>query len=104
MKKINTAVRLLALFGMVGAFTSCVSPRASGGVGEYLDDSAITNVVKSRLAADDLLKSFQIGVGTYQGSVQLSGSVDSKKAFDKAAEIALSVKGVRSITNNLVVK
>jgi osmotically-inducible protein OsmY len=104
MKKINTVLRFSAFLAMAAALTSCVSPRVSGGVGEYLDDSVITNVVKSRLAADELLKPFQIGVGTYQGSVQLSGFVDSKKAFDKAAELALSVKGVQSITNNLIVK
>jgi len=54
----------------------------------------ITTKVKSLLASDDFLKSFQIGVETYKGVVQLSGFVNSQKAVDKAIEIARSVKGL----------
>jgi hyperosmotically inducible protein len=36
--------------------------------------------------------------------VQLSGIVNSQKAVDKAGEIAKSVKGVKSVKNNLTVK
>ncbi|BBO83188.1 hypothetical protein DSCO28_37540 [Desulfosarcina ovata subsp. sediminis] len=50
------------------------------------------------LAADDFLKSFQIGVETYKGTVQLSGFVNSQKALDKAVEITRTVK------NDLIVK
>ena len=69
-----------------------------------MDDSVITTKVKSLLAADDFLKSFEISVETYKGIVQLSGFVDSQKAVDKAGEIASSVKGVKSVKNNLNVK
>jgi len=41
---------------------------------------------------------------SYQGTVQLSGFVNSQKAVDKAAEITKSVKGVKSLKNNLIVK
>jgi osmotically-inducible protein OsmY len=60
--------------------------------------------VKALLAEDDFLKSFQIGVETYQGTVQLSGFVNSQQAVDKASEIAKGVKGVRSVKNSLIVK
>jgi len=50
------------------------------------------------------MKSFQIGVETYKGTVQLRGFVNSKQAVDKAGEITRSVKGVKSIKNNLIVK
>jgi osmotically-inducible protein OsmY len=56
------------------------------------------------LAADDFLKSFQIGVETYKGTVQLSGFVNPKKAADKAVEITRGVKGVIAVKNDLVVK
>jgi hyperosmotically inducible protein len=74
------------------------------GAGEYVGDSYITTKVKSLLAEDDFLKSFEISVKTFKGDVQLSGSVDSKKAVDKAGEITRSVKGVKSVKNNLIVK
>jgi len=56
------------------------------------------------LAADDFLKSFQIGVETYKGTVQLSGFVNYQKAIDKAVEINRGAKGVESVKNDLVVK
>jgi len=66
--------------------------------------SDITTKVKSLLAADDFLKSFEISVETYKGSVQLSGFVNSQQAVDKAGQIARSVKGVKSVKNDLNVK
>jgi len=74
------------------------------GAGEYVGDSYITTKVKSLLAEDDFLKSFKISVKTLKGDVQLSGTVDSQKAVDKAGEIAKGVKGVKSVKNNLTVK
>ncbi|MCG6534090.1 MAG: BON domain-containing protein [Syntrophales bacterium LBB04] len=72
--------------------------------GEYVDDSVITTKIKSLLAGDDFLKSFQISVKTRKGIVQLSGFVNSQQAADKAGEIARSVKGIKSVKNNLIVK
>jgi osmotically-inducible protein OsmY len=43
--------------------------RAAESTGQYVDDSAITTKVKTQLANDDFLKSFQISVKTYQGVV-----------------------------------
>ena len=68
------------------------------------DTESSPTKVKSLLAEDDFLKSFQISVETYQGTVQLSGFVNSQQAVDKAGEIVRSVKGVKSIKNNLIVK
>ncbi|MRR08176.1 MAG: BON domain-containing protein [Deltaproteobacteria bacterium] len=64
----------------------------------------MTTKVKSLLAADDFLKSFEIGVETRKGVVQLSGFVDSQKAVNRAVEITRSVGGVRSVKNSLIVK
>ena len=104
MKKRNIVVHLLVLLMLIATFAACASTSTRQSSGEYVDDSVITTKVKSLLAADDFLKSFQIGVETYQGTVQLSGFVNSQKAVDKAVEIAKSVKGVKSLKNNLIVK
>jgi len=85
-------------------FVSCASTRTQDSTGGYVDDSVITTKVKALLAQDDFLKSFQISVETFKGTVQLSGFVNSEKAVDKAGEIARSVKGVESVKNNLIVK
>ncbi len=104
MKKRNFVIHFLVLLMIIGTFAACASTRTRESSGEYVDDSVITTKVKSLLAADDFLKSFQIGVETFQGTVQLSGFVNSKQAVDKASQITKSVKGVKSIKNNLIVK
>jgi len=104
MKKRNVVIRCLVLLMMIAVFASYASTAKSESTGEYIDDSVITAKVKALLANDDFLKSFQISVETYKGVVQLSGFVNTQKAFDKAAQIASSVKGVSSVKNDLIVK
>jgi len=104
MRKINMFIRSFVLMMLITGFVACASTSKQEGAGEYVDDSVITTKVKTLLAADDFLKSFQIGVETYKGTVQLSGFVNSQKAVDKAVEITRSVKGVASVKNSLVVK
>ena len=88
----------------IAALVACASTSKQSSTGEYVDDSVITTKVKSLLAEDDFLKSFQISVETYKGIVQLSGFVNSRQAVDKANQIAYSVKGVKSVKNDLIVK
>jgi osmotically-inducible protein OsmY len=104
MKKVNILIRYFTLLLLIAAFVACVSSRKHESTGQYVDDSVITTKVKSLIVADDFLKSFDISVETYKGIVQLSGFVDSQKAVTKAGQIARSVKGVRDVKNNLIVK
>jgi osmotically-inducible protein OsmY len=104
MKKRRGIISYLVLVMFIAALAACASTAKQSSTGEYVDDSVITTKVKSLLAADDFLKSFQVGVETYKGVVQLSGFVASQAAVDKAVEIARSVKGVKSVKNDLVVK
>jgi osmotically-inducible protein OsmY len=104
MKKRNILIGCFMLMMLIAALVACASTSKQSGTGEYVDDSVITTKVKTMLAEDDFLKSFEISVETYKGTVQLSGFVDSQKAIDKAVEITRSVKGVKSVKNNLSVK
>jgi osmotically-inducible protein OsmY len=104
MKNRRGVIGYLVLIMFIVALVACASTAKQESTGEYVDDSVITTKVKSMLAADDFLKSFQIGVETYKGIVQLSGFVNAQKAVDKAIEIASSVKGVKSVRNDLIVK
>ena len=104
MKKRNMFIGYFVLLMLIATLVACASTSKQEGAGEYVDDSVITTKVKSLLAADDFLKSFEISVETYKGTVQLSGFVDSQKAIDKAGEIASGVKGVKSVKNNLNMK
>ncbi|MBI9086596.1 MAG: BON domain-containing protein [Desulfobacterales bacterium] len=104
MKKRNVVIHCFVLLMLIITFAACASTPKQESTGEYVDDSVITTKVKSLLAADDFLNSFQISVETFKGTVQLSGFVASQKAVDKADQIARSVKGVKSVKNDLVVK
>ena len=104
MKKSNIVIHFLVILMLIATLAACTATRTQSSAGEYVDDSVITTKVKSLLAEDDFLKSFQISAETFKGTVQLSGFVNSQKAVDKAGEIARSVKGVQSLKNDLIVK
>ena len=104
MKNRNMFIRCLLFVMLLAIFVACDSPSKQERAGEYVDDSVITTKVKSLLAADDILKSFDIAVETNKGNVQLSGLVDSQMTVDKAGEIAKGVSGVKSVKNSLSVK
>jgi len=104
MKKSCIVIRFLVVLMMIVAFVACASTPKQESTGEYVDDSVITTKVKTELANDEFLKSFQISVETRKGIVELSGFVDSQKAKDKAGQIARGVGGVKSVKNALIVK
>ena len=104
MKKNYIVIRFLVVLMLIAAFVACASTPKQEGTGEYFDDSVITAKIKTQLAADDFLKSFQISVETRKGIVHLSGFVNSQDAVDKAGQIARGVKVVVSVRNDLIVK
>jgi osmotically-inducible protein OsmY len=104
MKKRNMFIGYSVILVLIATFSACGSTSKQTSPGEYVDDSVITTKIKSLLAEDDFLKSFQIGVETRKGVVQLSGFVNSQQAVDKAGQIAKGVKGVKSVKNDLIVK
>ncbi len=104
MKTKNRFIGYCVLLILILTFAACASTSKQESTGDYVDDSVITTKVKSLLATDDFLKSFQIGVETYKGTVQLSGFVNSSQASAKAVALANSVDGVKSVKNSLVVK
>lgn len=85
------------------ALAGCAADTKKQAV-EYFDDSTITTKVKARLFDDPQTSGFAIGVKTYQGTVQLSGFVDSDKEKARAEELAKAVAGVKSVKNDLIVK
>jgi len=104
MKKRNIFISCLLVLILMATFVACASTPKQESTGDYVDDSVITTKVKSMLVADEFLKSFEIGVETRKGVVQLSGWVGSQDAVNKAGKIAGSVGGVKSVKNNLSVK
>jgi osmotically-inducible protein OsmY len=78
--------------------------QAANKTSAAVDDAAITAKVKSAILAEPGLKSLQIDVDTKNAVVALNGTVDKPELKARAAQIAQSVGGVRSVQDNLVVK
>ena len=67
-------------------------------------DSAITTKIKSKYLIEKKFSSFKVSVETKDGIVILSGFVKDEATKVRAGQIAKNVKGVKSVTNSLVVK
>lgn len=104
-RQIQIAVAQSVLAGsLLVSLAACAPTPTREGTGEYVDDSVITGKVKAAFAADPTVKATQVKVETFKGTVQLSGFVDSREAAQKAVELAQSVKGVKSVKNDTVIR
>jgi len=86
------------------SFLGCAGTSQKEGTGEYVDDSVITTKVKSAIFNEPGLKSSEINVETFKGVVQLTGFVNSQADINRAVELARSVKGVKSVKNDMRLK
>jgi hyperosmotically inducible protein len=66
-------------------------------------DPGITTAVKSKFAADDVVKAYKIDVDTNDHVVTLTGAVDSSQAKARAVQIARATEGVNNVIDNLTV-
>lgn len=100
LKIISSLIITLALLLSSG----CASTINHESTGEYMDDSVITTKVKAAIFNEASLKSSEINVETFKGVVQLSGFVNSQTDINKAVSVTRSVKGVKSVNNDMHVK
>ncbi len=66
-------------------------------------DARIENEVKSKFAADDMIKSRNIRITSKDGVVTLKGTVRSSEEQDEAIRIANSVTGVKEIRSEVII-
>ena len=71
---------------------------------ERTNDSLITGKVKAALIREKDLSAMDVNVETQNGTVQLSGFVDTKDQQDRAEKVAKSVTGVKEVKNDLRLK
>ncbi|MES2206535.1 MAG: BON domain-containing protein [Pseudomonadota bacterium] len=76
---------------------------ATNNAGETVSDTSITTKVKAALLAEPNLKSRNIKVETNNGTVTLSGDLETQEQVDKAQEITKPVAGVKDVKNNITV-
>lgn len=108
----RTLILLTAALLSTGCTALMVGGAAAGGyqlgkdersAGQVTRDGATTTKIKSKLIADKLVNAFSINVDTYANRVTLRGSVGSREALNRAAEIARGTEGVLSVDNQIKV-
>ena len=100
MRQNATVAMALVLAVVLAACTSATGK----SLGRTIDDATITAEVKAKLAAEKISTLTRIDVDTNQGVVALNGTVQSEVMRLRATDVALGVKGVREVVNNLRVQ
>ena len=101
--QISTTVRVLAAIVLTVSFAPGCRSMTGQSAGIYFDDSNITTQVKAKLAGEKAASLTKVGVKTVNGTVTLTGVVDSAQSRASAEEIARGVTGVQGVVNNLQV-
>ena len=91
MKKISLFI------GILYAGMTCVISQTQ------LDDTHIGDAIENKYQLDHAVNSNMIQIYVTEGIVELSGTVDNLKAKERATKIAQLVKGVRSVSNRIMV-
>ena len=92
----------LVILGVLAA--GCRSSGTGRTMGQDIDDKTILASVKGKLVADKPSNLTRVNVDVTNGTVYLSGNVESAEQKVRAERLAHDVKGVRSVVNNLQVK
>jgi osmotically-inducible protein OsmY len=100
----RTLLAALAAAFSLAVLPGCEVTRGQQTAGAYVDDSALTAAVKSKLIEANSVDAGAIGVETLNGTVLLSGF--AKSAAEKASAEALTrgISGVKKVENRIVVR
>ena len=99
-KAITSTVAALSLLVLSG----CAVQRGQETIGAYVDDAGITTSVKARFVDNSAVDASSIKVETLNGTVLLSGFAKNQTERTTAEDIAMSVKGVKSVRNSIAVR
>ncbi|MCJ7799420.1 MAG: BON domain-containing protein [Polaromonas sp.] len=98
------AIAFAALAGITIIGSGCAVVRGQQTTGSYVDDAAITTAVKAKFLEDKTVSGMSISVETLNGTVQLSGFAKSTTEKAQASNLAMGVKNVKSVRNDIVVR
>jgi BON domain len=85
----------------LGGFTCAAALLFTVACGQT--DAGITTAVKSKLAADDTVKAYQVDVNTENHVVTLSGMVETPAAKATAVQLARTTDGVRDVIDQITI-
>jgi len=82
----------------------CADTGGKESSGAHVDDASITSTVKARLVEDKAVDAAAITVETSNGTVVLSGVARSSLEKSTAESIAMKVRGVKAVQNNVALR
>jgi hyperosmotically inducible protein len=100
MKKFGCTATLLAAL-VLGTVTITGCAATGEAAGQAIDDVTITTGVKAAINGDPNLRVSELNVATDEGVVLLNGYVSSADDVAAAAAAARTVRGVKSVRNDL---
>lgn len=104
MMKIKSALAIAFAAVMMVTVTGCAVSRGQESVGNYVDDSSITTMVKARFVDNKQVDAAAISVETMKGTVMLSGFAKNPTEKNMAESIARGVKGVVAVKNEIAIR
>lgn len=102
--KLTNRLGTIIIAALLASFVGCAATPTQQGTGGYVDDTVITTKVKAAIFQEPTLKSAQINVETFRGTVQLTGFVSSRTEINKAVEVTRGVGGVTAVRNDMLVR
>ena len=101
---LRTTFAALAAAAALVVSSGCAVSRGQESVGAYVDDATITTKVKAEMVEDKNVDAAAIKVETLNGTVMLSGFAKNSVEKETAERIALKVKGVKQVKNEIAVR
>jgi osmotically-inducible protein OsmY len=102
--KIRNTLIAVGLAATLLTAAGCAVSRGQQTAGAYIDDTAITASVKTRMLDDTRVAGTSITVETLNGTVMLSGFAKSEAEKAAAESIARKVDGVKAVKNEITVR
>ena len=99
----TTLTSIVAAVALLTA-SGCAVTRDQETVGAYVDDAAITTSVKGRFVDNKDVDASAIKVETLKGTVMLSGFAKNALEKSTAESIAMRVKGVKEVKNEIAIR
>jgi len=104
----NLSLLLCATLSTAALVTGCNqsanNPPPTNSAGQVVDDKTLTANVKTALSQNPDYKFGDVTVDTMNGTVQLSGFVNTTDQKSKAVDIAKGVSGVRDVQDKMTTK
>lgn len=100
----QTFRRRVLVFLLPLMLAGCAGTATQESTGEYIDDTVLTSRVKGVLLGDPQVSGLSINVETFKGTVQLSGFVKTVSERNRAVQLTRSVKGVRQVRNDILIR